>query len=62
MRCERKSSAEGARGGARPLGARCRRVLVRQGYLNEWTWRYNRRESDVPMFHDLLDEAISRTV
>jgi transposase len=33
-----------------------------QGYLNEWTWRYNRRESDTPMFRDLLDEAVSRTV
>jgi transposase len=33
-----------------------------QGYLNEWTWRWNRRESDVPMFRDLLNEAVSRTV
>jgi len=33
-----------------------------QGYLNEWTWRYNRRESETPMFRDLLDEAVSRTV
>jgi transposase-like protein len=33
-----------------------------QGYLNEWTWRYNRRESDTPMFTDLLNEAASRMV
>jgi transposase len=33
-----------------------------QGYLNEWTWRYNRRESETPMFRDLLEEAVSRTV
>ncbi len=33
-----------------------------QGYLNEWAWRYNRRESDVPMFYDLLDTAVSRRV
>ena len=33
-----------------------------QGYLNEWTWRYNRRESETPMFTDLLTEASSRTV
>jgi hypothetical protein len=32
-----------------------------QGYLNEWAWRYNRRDSDVPMFYDLLDEAVTRT-
>jgi transposase-like protein len=29
-----------------------------QGYLNEWTWRYNRRNSDRPMFYDLLAEAM----
>lgn len=36
-----------------------------QGYLNEWAWRYNRRESNAegqPMFYDLLREATSRTV
>ncbi|MCA1707801.1 MAG: IS1595 family transposase, partial [Actinobacteria bacterium] len=33
-----------------------------QGYLNEWTWRWNRRESDVPMFRDLLDEAVKPAV
>ena len=33
-----------------------------QGYLNEWTWRYNRRERGTPMFRDLLNEAVSRTV
>jgi transposase len=31
-----------------------------QGYLNEWAWRYNRRESPVPMFRDLLAEATER--
>jgi transposase len=31
-----------------------------QGYLNEWTWRYNRRESGTPMFRDLLNEATRR--
>ncbi len=29
-----------------------------QGYLNEWTWRYNRRETETPMFRDLLAEAV----
>jgi hypothetical protein len=29
-----------------------------RGYLNEWTWRYNRRESKAPMFRDLLGEAV----
>jgi transposase len=33
-----------------------------QGYLNEWAWRYNRREFETPMFRDLLNEAVSRTV
>jgi len=33
-----------------------------QGYLNEWTWRYNRRESETPMFRDLLNEAANRQV
>jgi ISXO2-like transposase domain len=33
-----------------------------QGYLNESTWRWNRRESDVPMFRDLLDEAVKPAV
>jgi transposase len=33
-----------------------------QGYLNEWTWRWNRRESDVPMFRDLIETAASRTL
>jgi hypothetical protein len=33
-----------------------------QGYLNEWAWRYNRRESDEPMFRELLREAATRTV
>jgi transposase len=33
-----------------------------QGYLNEWAWRYNCRESETPMFRDLLNEAVNRTV
>jgi hypothetical protein len=33
-----------------------------QGYLNEWTWRYNRRESETPMFRELLNEAVTRKV
>ena len=33
-----------------------------QGYLNEWTWRYNRRESDVPMFYELIETAAETTV
>jgi transposase len=33
-----------------------------QGYLNEWAWRWNRRESDTPMFRDLLDEAVKPAV
>ncbi|HZO97145.1 MAG TPA: transposase [Gaiellaceae bacterium] len=28
-----------------------------QGYLNEWVWRYNRRDSVTPMFDDLLAEG-----
>lgn len=31
-----------------------------QGYLNEWTWRYNRRDNGRSMFHDLLVEATRR--
>jgi hypothetical protein len=30
-----------------------------QGYLNEWAWRY-RRESDTPMFRDLIETAAER--
>jgi transposase len=33
-----------------------------QGYVNEYTWRWNRRESVDPMFYDLLGEAVSREV
>ncbi len=33
-----------------------------QGYLNEWAWRYNRRDSDVPMFYDLVATAARTTV
>jgi transposase len=29
-----------------------------QGYLNEYAWRYNRRDSGRSMFHDLLAEAV----
>lgn len=29
-----------------------------QGYLNEWTWRYNRRDNGRSMFRDLLAEAL----
>ena len=29
-----------------------------QGYLNEWTWRYNRREDGNKMFRDLVGEAV----
>ena len=28
-----------------------------QGYVNEYVWRYNRRDSEAPMFYDLLDAA-----
>jgi hypothetical protein len=28
-----------------------------QGYLNEWTWRYNRREDGNRMFYDLIEAA-----
>jgi len=30
-----------------------------QGYLNEYVWRYNRRDSGRSMFHDLLSEAVT---
>jgi transposase len=33
-----------------------------QGYLNEYTWRYNRRGDRNTMFRDLLAEAASREV
>ncbi len=33
-----------------------------QGYLNEYAWRYNRRDNPGSMFHALLGEAISRAV
>jgi transposase len=33
-----------------------------QGYLNEWTWRYNRREDGNLMFRDLIATAAERTV
>jgi transposase len=32
-----------------------------QGYLNEYAWRYNRRDTGRSMFHDLLVESVSRT-
>jgi hypothetical protein len=31
-----------------------------QGYLNEYVWRYNRRDSDRSMFKELLGEAATR--
>jgi hypothetical protein len=33
-----------------------------QGYINEYAWRYNRRDSATPMFRELLNEAVTRTV
>jgi hypothetical protein len=30
--------------------------------LNEYAWRYNRRDSRRSMFHDLLTEAVERGV
>jgi hypothetical protein len=33
-----------------------------QGYLNEWTWCYNRREDGNTMFRDLIETAAERTV
>ena len=32
-----------------------------QGYLNEYTWRYNRRDNGRAMFLDLIEAAASRT-
>ena len=31
-----------------------------QGYVNEYTWRYNRRESRRSMFHDLIETAVEK--
>jgi transposase len=31
-----------------------------QGYVNEYTWRYNRRESGRSMFHDLIEKAVEK--
>jgi transposase-like protein len=31
-----------------------------QGYVNEYVWRYNRRDNPASMFHALLGEAVSR--
>jgi transposase-like protein len=33
-----------------------------QGYLNEWTWRYNRRDTGESMFHDLIETAAEKVV
>lgn len=33
-----------------------------QGYLNEWTWRYNRREDGNRMFRDLIETAATPKV
>jgi len=30
--------------------------------LNEWTWRYNRREDGNLVFRDLIETAAERTV
>jgi hypothetical protein len=30
--------------------------------LNEWTWRYNRREDGTEMFRDLIEAAATDTV
>jgi transposase len=32
-----------------------------QGYLNEWAWRYNRREDGTLMFRELVETAATRT-
>jgi transposase len=32
-----------------------------QGYVNEYVWRYNRRDNGRSMFHDLIAESASRT-
>jgi hypothetical protein len=32
-----------------------------QGYLNEWTWRYNRRDDGNTMFRDLIETAAEGT-
>jgi transposase len=33
-----------------------------QGYVNEYTWRYNRRDSGRSMFHDLIETAVEKAV
>lgn len=33
-----------------------------QGYLNEYAWRYNRRDDERSMFHDLFAESVSRAI
>jgi transposase len=33
-----------------------------QGYLNEYAWRWNRRDQDTPMFRDLIELAAETTV
>ena len=33
-----------------------------QGYLNEYAWRWNRRDSESPMFRDLINTAATRRV
>jgi hypothetical protein len=33
-----------------------------QGYLNEYVWRYNRRDDERSMLHDLLAESVSRAI
>jgi transposase len=33
-----------------------------QGYVNEYVWRYNRRDNPQSMFHDPLAESVSRVI
>jgi transposase len=33
-----------------------------QGYLNEWVWRYNRRDNGTVMFRELVETAATKTV
>jgi transposase-like protein len=33
-----------------------------QGYLNEWAWRYNRRDSGESLFHELIETAAKAEV
>ena len=33
-----------------------------QGYVNEWAWRYNRREDGNRMFRDLIETSAERSI